>query len=525
MPEMDGIETMKQLRSLDYSHPIVALTANAVAGQADMFLQSGFDDFMSKPIDIRQLNSILNKLVRDKQPAEVIEAARSQKETGLSASGSSSSSGSSVSNSSNVSNSSSGSGSLLASMSPRLMESFARDTRRVVVMLEELCQDAKWIENEENLTRFMVGVHGIGSSLLNIGETDLVKPADILEKAGKDKNLTVILSSAPMLLKGLNDLLQRIDNASNANDGGNASDGLEAEQGISGVAEENAAHLIEKFQDIKVLCSDYDRKGTLDAIAEITNCSAKTREVLDAINEYVRHSDFEEAEKAAEAYLAELALLEDAQVASSGGEKQTAYYENRKRLLQKGVSGLDIQKGIDRYEGDEEIYLKILRSYEGSVSSLLGTIEVVNEEVLDSYRIKVHGIKGASYDVFAQEIGKKAEELEHAASAGNLDFIHENNPPFLEAAFKFVGNIKEMLLAISAEQSKPKKDKPDSILLAKLRDECGDYSMNGAEKAMAEIERYQYEADDGLVDWLRKNLDMVNFQQIEERLSELNFDY
>ena len=78
MPDQDGIETTKHLRGMGYDRPIVALTANAIAGQADMFLANGFDDFISKPIDIRHLNSILNKLIRDKQQPEVIEAARRQ---------------------------------------------------------------------------------------------------------------------------------------------------------------------------------------------------------------------------------------------------------------------------------------------------------------------------------------------------------------------------------------------------------------------------------------------------------------
>jgi len=59
-----------------YAHPVVALTANAGGGQADIFLANGFNDFISKPIDMRQMNAVLKKFVRDKQPQEVIEAAR-----------------------------------------------------------------------------------------------------------------------------------------------------------------------------------------------------------------------------------------------------------------------------------------------------------------------------------------------------------------------------------------------------------------------------------------------------------------
>ncbi|MCL2498917.1 MAG: ATP-binding protein [Defluviitaleaceae bacterium] len=78
MPGMDGIEATIKLREHGYKEPIVALTANALAGQANVFFQNGFNEFISKPIDTRQLNQVLNKFVRDKQPPEVIEAARLQ---------------------------------------------------------------------------------------------------------------------------------------------------------------------------------------------------------------------------------------------------------------------------------------------------------------------------------------------------------------------------------------------------------------------------------------------------------------
>ncbi|MDR0878304.1 MAG: response regulator, partial [Treponema sp.] len=65
MPKMDGIETTKRLREAGYTKPIVALTANAIAGNDKMFKENGFDDFISKPIDIDQIQSVLNKFVRD----------------------------------------------------------------------------------------------------------------------------------------------------------------------------------------------------------------------------------------------------------------------------------------------------------------------------------------------------------------------------------------------------------------------------------------------------------------------------
>ena len=78
MPKMDGIETAKRLRELGYGNPIIALTANAVVGQSDIFLQNGFDDFISKPIDIRVLDVILKSLIRDKQPPKIQLQARKE---------------------------------------------------------------------------------------------------------------------------------------------------------------------------------------------------------------------------------------------------------------------------------------------------------------------------------------------------------------------------------------------------------------------------------------------------------------
>jgi len=68
MPEMDGIEATKRIRK-DYPDlPIIALTANAVSGMKEMFISNGFNDFLSKPIDIIKMNAILAKwLPKEKQ--------------------------------------------------------------------------------------------------------------------------------------------------------------------------------------------------------------------------------------------------------------------------------------------------------------------------------------------------------------------------------------------------------------------------------------------------------------------------
>ncbi|MCL2665806.1 MAG: ATP-binding protein, partial [Defluviitaleaceae bacterium] len=64
MPEMDGIETAQRIRQLGGKHEklvIVALTANAVKGAKEMFIESGFDDFITKPIDSNELRELIVK--------------------------------------------------------------------------------------------------------------------------------------------------------------------------------------------------------------------------------------------------------------------------------------------------------------------------------------------------------------------------------------------------------------------------------------------------------------------------------
>jgi CheY-like chemotaxis protein/two-component sensor histidine kinase len=83
MPEMDGVEAVRIIRNeigSDYARqvPIVALTANAVEGNREMFLGSGFNDFISKPVDIKRLDVVLNQQIRDKQDAATLREAEKQ---------------------------------------------------------------------------------------------------------------------------------------------------------------------------------------------------------------------------------------------------------------------------------------------------------------------------------------------------------------------------------------------------------------------------------------------------------------
>lgn len=86
MPGMDGIETLAEMKKRypNESAKVIALTANAISGMRQMYLDSGFDDYMTKPID----GSALEKMLMHYIPEEKINrAAAEEKEQAVTGSG------------------------------------------------------------------------------------------------------------------------------------------------------------------------------------------------------------------------------------------------------------------------------------------------------------------------------------------------------------------------------------------------------------------------------------------------------
>lgn len=82
MPGMDGMETLKRMRkdsgNLSSHAPVIALTANAISGAKQKYLDAGFDDYLSKPIVSEKLEKMLWKylpqeLLRDAEAAETVQ--------------------------------------------------------------------------------------------------------------------------------------------------------------------------------------------------------------------------------------------------------------------------------------------------------------------------------------------------------------------------------------------------------------------------------------------------------------------
>ena len=215
--------------------------------------------------------------------------------------------------------------------------------------------------------------------------------------------------------------------------------------------------------------------------------------------------------------------LQELQNRRSNTDRRSGVIDRRsgidRRLAGTKLAGLDIIKGVERFGGDEETYLGVLRSFAFNTLPLLDSIEHFSDDDLPEYAITVHGIKGASRGVMAYMVGDSAELLEKAAKSGDSVYVRKHNAEFVEAARKLILDINEMLADNDSRISKGKKDKPDDGALSRLLEACRAFDLEAADEVMKEISQFEYDADDGLAAWLYEKNESMSFKEIVEKLS------
>jgi CheY-like chemotaxis protein len=241
MPKMDGIEATAIIRKMGYTAPIVALTANAIVGNDEMFRQNGFDDFISKPIDIRQLNAILNHYVRKKEMSEEY-------------------AGHEVTVPEN------------AGISPKLIEVFLRDGAKAIPVLEGLGKD--------DMKLFVTTAHAMKSACANVGNAELSEIAKGLEAAGREDNTAYIEATTPGFIEKLSAFLQEIKPEKSAE-----------------LLPEDRDLLRKSIDEIFAACEDYDSEKAEKLLSALEgyNWNEKTAAVLDEVSKLMLHAEFEEA--------------------------------------------------------------------------------------------------------------------------------------------------------------------------------------------------------------------------------------
>lgn len=180
MPELDGVETTHIIRRFhpEYNDvPIIALTANAMSGTREVFLEEGMNDFIAKPVELKMLISKVvqwlpaEKVVRtDKSVLDLvkeegdgqgkIKVGNLDTDTAISMLG-----------------------------SEKLFWAVLKDFYRVI---EKKCKQIKDAEESEDWSTYTIEVHALKSASRQIGAIALSEKAAAMEAAGNQKNAALI---------------------------------------------------------------------------------------------------------------------------------------------------------------------------------------------------------------------------------------------------------------------------------------------------------------------------------------------
>jgi signal transduction histidine kinase/FixJ family two-component response regulator/HPt (histidine-containing phosphotransfer) domain-containing protein len=252
MPEMDGIETTAAIRKLEIKRkqiPIIALTANAVVGMREMFIENSLNDFIAKPIDVSKLDEMLNRWIpREKRtikneqvPAELAITMRNEqlpdKDTHSSPlpiiPGIDMAKGIAMVGGSH-------------DVYRRVLSIFREDAEKRLSLLQTAPET-------DALSAFVTHVHALKSASASIGAAELSAQAVGLEAAGKTGDMAFIQENLPFFTKHLAKLAEGIrawEKAIKERDSEKPSATLEHETVMSLFHELEAALKSQKADDI-----------------------------------------------------------------------------------------------------------------------------------------------------------------------------------------------------------------------------------------------------------------------------------
>jgi signal transduction histidine kinase/CheY-like chemotaxis protein len=271
---------------------------------------------------------------------------------------------------------------------------------------------------------------------------------------------------------------------------------------------------VEAVRRIRALESDYYRHIPIVALTANAIIGMKDMFLSNGFNDYLSKP-------------IDISKLDDILAAWIPHEKQVQKINSGETKMDQNtfpddIPGINMQEVKKRYQ--EKTYLDILRAYCVHTPALLEKMrhaksENFCEEVMEEYVITVHGIKGSTFGICAEAMGKQAESLEHAARKRDRQYIDLNNDPLIKAVEELIEELQEFLAAAQPKSVKPCSPRPDIALLRDIAEACKHYKVNAMEEMMGKLEAYQYESGGDLVQWLREQVDNLEYDVIQERLA------
>lgn len=204
MPQMDGVEATRIMRSLTGERfrtmPIVALSANAVRGARELFLEAGMNDFVPKPIEMRVIDRVLRKWL----PADKVISNRNAEEE--------------VDKEKTASDATSSLSWKMEGIDVAVGMQYSGDDEDLykevlsdyMDTIEEKASVIEQAVEEEDLETYTIEVHSLKSTSKSIGAMELSELAKDLEFHGKNKEWGPIIARTPTLLTMYRNLYQVI---------------------------------------------------------------------------------------------------------------------------------------------------------------------------------------------------------------------------------------------------------------------------------------------------------------------------
>jgi len=255
MPLMDGLEATKALRSMGYEKPIVALTANTIKGVETLFIQNGFTSFISKPIDLNQLDKTIKKFIQEKSlDAETAAALMPQEKTEAE-----------------------------INMETEFSKAAYRDVKKAHGELLTLLPVG--VFNEEMYKTLILNAHSMKSVMFNINLNELSADAMVLEDAGKQKDDSIICANLPKFVEKLSEYIEQHSE----------SEAVQAKQKAD--VKEDFEAVKAEFMSFVEACGTYSFGRAKRILKAIKNSplSQKTSELYDRVDLMVLHGELEEA--------------------------------------------------------------------------------------------------------------------------------------------------------------------------------------------------------------------------------------
>lgn len=229
MPEKDGVETTREIRQLELEYcktvPIVALTANAVYGAKKELIQAGFDDYVAKPIDVKQLEEVLYKYLTPVSEMGMTSETGMESESGVtSEAGAISEAG--VTSEAETTSQVGGTSEILEKTKSIFIKGVdVKGAMERIQVNEEIylnilktyygdlqakLQRIDQAKREGNIKNFVIDVHGLKSASASIGAMELSELAKELEMAGKNEELDFIESHYDTFFRKANEVEENL---------------------------------------------------------------------------------------------------------------------------------------------------------------------------------------------------------------------------------------------------------------------------------------------------------------------------